>query len=161
MQIHLFRHAERENTGIENPPLSKRGKEQATALRAAIEKGVLSKPGRLYVSPKLRAQQTFLPVAEGLGVEMQMTPELDERQNSESGSQFSARVRRFLGFLEKQTGVLYVCTHLDWIEEALINIPSPEDLLSEKYQAWAPAQFIEFEVQEGLWIIHRSGRITG
>jgi broad specificity phosphatase PhoE len=159
MQILLFRHAERENTGLENPPLSVRGQHQAQAIKSGVSKGTLPHPSRLYVSPKIRTHQTFGPAAEWTRLELQLTPELDERQNSESASQFAARVRRFLSFLEKQTGVIYVCTHLDWIEEALIAIPSPEDLSAEKFQAWAPAQYIEFDLQEGLWLVLKSGRM--
>ena len=159
MQILLFRHAERENTGIENPPLSARGQKQAMQIRTLIEKKSLPNPGRIFVSPKIRTQQTLFPLAELAKVEMQMTPELDERQTSESSSQMTGRVRRFLSFLERQNGVLYVCTHLDWIEEALIAVPSPQDLLAEKFQAWAPAQFIEFDIQEGLWHLQKTGRV--
>ena len=159
MQILLFRHAERENTGIENPPLSARGQKQAQQIRALLEKKSLPTPNKIFVSPKIRTQQTFSPLSEYSKIELQMTPELDERQTSESSSQMTGRVRRFLSFLERQSGVLYVCSHLDWIEEALIAMPSSEDLLAEKYQAWAPAQFIEFDVHEGLWHLQKSGRV--
>lgn len=159
MQILLFRHAERENTGVENPPLSARGQKQAQMLGLRFQSGAFPRPLKIFVSPKIRTHQTLQPLAELAGTDLQLTPELDERQNSESAAQFIQRVRRFLTFLEKQTGVIYLCTHLDWIEEALIAISSSEDLLSEKYQAWAPAQFIEFDVQDGLWHVHASGRI--
>ena len=159
MQIFLFRHAERENTGTENPPLSSRGHGQAQELAQQLRKKNFPAAQKIFVSPKIRTHQTFIPFADAIGIELTMTPELDERQNSETGSQFTTRVRRFLSFLERQNGVIFVCTHLDWIEEAMIAIPSETDLLSEKYQAWSPAQFLEFDIQEGLWHVLRAGRI--
>jgi broad specificity phosphatase PhoE len=159
MQIFLFRHAERENSGAGNPPLSARGLKQAQELARLRESGVFPPAGKVLVSPKVRTHQTFGPLADGLGLEMVMTPELDERLSAESASQFASRVKRFVGYLERQTGVLYVCTHLDWIEEAMMVIPSDTDLLAEKFQAWSPAQFIEFDVREGLWQVLKSGRI--
>ncbi|MFN7727877.1 MAG: SixA phosphatase family protein [Bdellovibrio sp.] len=159
MQIFLFRHAERENSGAGNPPLSARGLKQARELAKLRESGAFPPAGKVLVSPKIRTQQTFAPLAESLELQLAMTPELDERLSSESASQFASRVKRFLGYLERQTGVLYVCTHLDWLEEAMIVIPSDTDLLAEKFQTWAPAQFIEFDVREGLWQVLKSGRI--
>lgn len=159
MQIYLFRHAERENSGQGNPPLSSRGFKQAQELARQQAAGLFTKPGKLLVSPKVRTQQTFSPLAESLGVELVMTPELDERLSSENASQFAARVKRFLAYLERQSGVIYVCSHLDWIEEAMIAIPSDTDLLAEKFQAWAPAQYTEFDVREGLWLVLKTGRV--
>lgn len=159
MQICLFRHAERENSGISNPPLTRRGHGQAFELAQKIQRNELPAPTRMFVSPKIRTHQTFLPSSELFSVEMTLTPELDERNNSETADQFRKRIQRFLNFLEKQQGVIFACTHLDWIEEALALIPLENSLPAESNQAWTPAQFLEFEVQDGLWQITKTGRI--
>ncbi len=160
MQLLLFRHAERANSGTADPTLSSRGLAQAEALGERLTQKILPAPTRMLVSPKTRSRQTFEPAAAKLRLELQMMPELNERQKSETAPQFTERVRRFLAFLERQNGILYACTHLDWIEEALLAIPSNEDLLAEKHQAWVPAQFLEFDLQEGLWFVVNSGRIS-
>ncbi|MEZ0393171.1 MAG: phosphoglycerate mutase family protein [Pseudobdellovibrionaceae bacterium] len=149
----MFRHAERENTGSSNPPLSSRGLLQAEKLLEEIDLNVLPRPSKLLSSPKLRAQQTFLQIQNKLGVEIQILSELDERHNFESIENFSKRVKRFLNLMETQNGVQFFVTHLDWIEEALRLIHSDTDLLSERYQSWLPAQSMEFEIHDRLWVL--------
>ena len=149
----MFRHAERKNTGSSNPPLSSRGLLQAEKLLEEIDLNVLPRPSKLLSSPKLRAQQTFLQIQNKLGVEIQILSELDERHNFESIENFSKRVKRFLNLMETQNGVQFFVTHLDWIEEALRLIHSDTDLLSERYQSWLPAQSMEFEIHDRLWVL--------
>lgn len=148
----MFRHAERENSGSPNPPLSVKGHLQAAKLVEDIDLTILPRPTKLLSSPKLRAQQTFQQIQDKLGVDIQIQEDLDERQNSESVDAFRKRVRKFLDTLERQAGVIYFVTHLDWIEEALSIIASDTDLSHNRYQAWLPAQSIEFEIHNGLWI---------
>jgi broad specificity phosphatase PhoE len=155
MRILMFRHAERENTGSSNPPLSLRGLLQAKKLVEEIDMNLLPRPTKLFSSPKLRAQQTFQQIQKKLGVDIQIQAVLDERHNFESAAQFSARVKKFLHFLATEKGTAFIVTHLDWIEEALRLIPSETDLLRDEYQAWQPGQSIEFEIQDELWIFQK------
>jgi len=151
MRVLMFRHAERENSGSSNPPLSARGLKQAQKLVEEIDLTILPRPTKLLSSPKLRARQTFQQIQDKLGVEIQIHPDLDERHNFESADLFVRRIQRFLSYLEQNPGVIFFVTHLDWIEEALRLIPSEADLTSEKFQSWLPAQSMEFEIHDRLW----------
>jgi len=152
MRILMFRHAERENSGSSNPPLSLRGLKQAEKLVEEIDLAILPRPTKLLSSPKLRAQQTFQQIENHIGTPLAVHPDLDERMSSETAEFFTRRVQRFLNSFEGQTGVIYFVSHLDWIEEALRLIPSDADLLQDRYQTWLPAQSLEFEIQEGMWL---------
>jgi phosphohistidine phosphatase SixA len=151
----MFRHAEKENSGTSNPPLSLGGLNQARKILEEMDLQQLPRPTKLFSSPKLRAQQTFQQVQDKLGVPLQIHPDLDERHNFESHALFSRRVQNYLLGLEYQPGVVYFVTHLDWIEESLRLIHSDTDLVQDRFQAWSPAQFIEFEVHDRLWIFHQ------
>lgn len=151
MKLLLFRHAERENIGQGNPRLTARGQKQASLLANLINQGKLPKATRMMVSPRIRTHMTFEPAARELSLNLQERIELDERQSSEQASQFHSRVENFLNACAREPGVTYLCTHLDWIEEALILIPSDSDLLKPQYQTWAPGQHMVFEIIDGLW----------
>lgn len=155
MRILMFRHAERENSGNSNPPLSLRGLRQARKILEDIDQQELPRPNKLFTSPKLRAQQTFLEIQDKSGLPLQIIPDLDERHSFESQTLFSRRVQNFLTSLEQQPGVVYFVTHLDWIEEALRLIHSDTDLVQDRFQAWNPAQFIEFEIHDRLWVFQQ------
>ena len=148
----MFRHAERENSGSSNPPLSARGLQQAQKLVEEIDLTILPRPTKLLSSPKLRAQQTFQQIENHFGIPLQVHPDLDERQSSEPAELFTRRVQRFLNSFPGQAGVIYFVSHLDWIEEALRLIPADADLLHDRYQSWLPAQSLEFEYQDGIWL---------
>ena len=163
-KVFIFRHAERENTGTDNPPLSLRGHSQALALVRMINERSFAKPTRLFCSPKLRAVQTLFPCAQSFSLPLTERRELDERQTTENASQFSQRIQTQLSWLESSGGhsqspVTFVVSHLDWIEEALTFIPSDTDLLKTEYQAWSPLQFLGFEISDGLWKLSQQGRV--
>lgn len=163
MHIVLFRHAEKENAGISNPPLSSRGWLQAEKLLEKINRREILRPTRLWASPKGRTQQTLQKVSAFFSVEIQIIGDLDERKSSEVHAHFQARIRRFFHSVEKQaqenqSAVIYCCSHLDWIEEALPMIPSTTGFSREDL-TWAPGQFLIFEIHDELWTIVKSGRI--
>lgn len=163
MHVVLIRHAERENSGTSNPPLSTRGWLQAEKLLEKINRGEMLRPTKLWASPKGRAQQTLQKVSAFLNSEIQVIADLDERQNSENFSHFQARIRRLFHSVEKQgqenqNAVLYCCSHLDWIEEALPLIPTPTDFPADE-MLWSPAQYLAFEIHDELWTVVQSGRI--
>lgn len=91
---------------------------------------------------------------------MQIQKDLDERQSSETIEQFQKRIKKFIQSCESQTGVIYLCSHLDWIEEACYLIPSETDLMQEKYQAWQPCTYMDFDVQDGLWLLNSFGSVS-
>ncbi len=152
MRVLMFRHAERENTGSPNPPLSIRGLKQAVRLAEEIQADRLPRPDRLYCSPKIRTYQTFYQVHKSCGVELNTLADLDERKGSESMGQFELRVQKFLQFVESQPGITYFVTHLDWIDEALLRIQADVDLSQDPFQSWPPGKGAEFEVHDGLWM---------
>lgn len=157
MRLVLFRHAERESTGGANPTLTRRGIDQAEKILAAVKSQRLPNPQQLMVSPRLRTQQSLGPLSLELKLPLQILPELDERQNAESAFQFTQRVQNFLQRCAQTQATLFMCTHLDWVEEALRWIPSDSDLLQPLYQSWQPSQFMSFQVEGGLWTLQEFG----
>lgn len=159
-QVYLFRHAEKESTGTGNPPLSLRGQSQALHLVQNIRDQKLPKPDRLLSSPKLRAIQSFFPCSQAFSLTVSEIKELDERQNSESAEQFSQRVRTQISWLSAvPQGVTFLVTHFDWVEEALIFIPSDTDLQKDEFHSWSPLRFIGFSIDDGLWKIEQQGKL--
>jgi broad specificity phosphatase PhoE len=142
MQVFMFRHAERENTGSSNPPLSRRGLLQSQKLADMVANQILPSPSKCFSSPLLRAKQTFAK----LNTEVIIAEDLIERQSSETATQFRKRVQRFLQSLETLKGVVFFVTHLDWIEEALIFMDTDFSI-----EHWPPAQAAEFELNDGHW----------
>lgn len=161
MQFVLFRHAEKSSVGAQNPGLSPRGLAQAQRITELTNEGQLPTPTRLLASPLLRAQQTLLPVAENFKKTLEIINDLNERQNSESHDQFRHRIQRFLRWVETQTGLFYVCTHLDWLDEAMTLITADVNLNQDRYSHWAPAAHICFDINEsGLWVVEKQGEIA-
>ncbi len=159
MRIYLFRHAERDSFGATDPSLSSRGQLQAEKILSMIRSNEMDRPDRLWVSPRKRSQQTFSFLSQHLTLEASIIPALDERQNSESAYGFNQRVRRVISDVASIHGTTFVCSHLDWIEEALPIIPCTEELLSFEYQAWEPGRHMIFDIEEGLWHLRRFGGI--
>lgn len=151
MQVLIFRHAERMHAHSDDPPLSPKGQKQAHGLPSLIEQFQFPTPSKIICSPKVRAIQTMEPLAEKLNIPLQIQNDLNERQNSEHADVFSKRIKRFIDYIENQSGIIFLVSHLDWIEEALIQIPSDTNLNTAKYQTWPPGQSIEFEIVDGLW----------
>jgi phosphohistidine phosphatase SixA len=161
MKLVLFRHGEREKGGDSNPPLSGRGIKQANKLAVLVQEGKLSSPHRLLCSPRLRTQMTFAAVAKEMAAPIQALSELDERQNSESAEQFQRRVKNFLLQQNQLPGVAYLCTHLDWLEAAMFEIPCDTDLSQDRYMSsWLPGHFMIFEVNGDLWHLEKMETLT-
>lgn len=159
MKLFLFRHAEKEmSQGFatrNNPSLSKNGHHQAQKIVEMIEalsaKDPAVKPEMILSSPKIRAVQTLTPLAEKFGIKVQLSEELFERHHEESGAEFINRVKGFLEWLETLNKTVYVVTHFDWLDAAMIAIPCDTNLNSAEYQHWSPAQSMEFEIKNELW----------
>ncbi len=160
MQFFLFRHAEKERSFSVDPSLSSRGLNQALALAQLVTDGELSKPTVLLSSPKLRAQQTFQPLAKDLQLRVQITPDLLERQSQESSLQFVKRIKSTIAQVEKLSGVIYAVTHYDWIEDFLTVVSSDTDFYEGAYHSWPSGQLMEFEIKDGLWQLNNFRNLT-
>lgn len=159
MLVLLFRHAERLSSMREDPPLSPRGMEQAQSLSELVLQKKFPLPTRILSTPKIRGIQTLEKLAERQKIPLQIHRDLDEKASSEHSEIFSKRVKKMLESLSNLGGTVYVVTHLDWLEEAMIHIPSDTNLNTPPYQGWSPGQGIEFEVVDGLWTHVKQRRI--
>jgi len=163
MRVYLLRHGERQNSrslaGPSDPGLSARGLRQAQAIAAKVESGEWDKPDRILCSPKIRSQHTLAPLSLQSSCSLQILPSLDERTSEETAPQFTIRVRKLLYDLESLPGVNYLCSHHDWIEEAMISIPSSTELLNSQYHIWEPGSFMIFDLVDGIWELRKAGGI--
>lgn len=150
MKIYLFRHGEKVLAFHQNPELSPAGTAQALSLVEKVQSSELPRPTQLWASPKLRAQQSFLPLAARLDLPLQTLSELDERTHDENREHFRRRIQEVLNTFSAQDGVLFICTHSDWIEEALTLLPSETDLY-EKYPHWHPLQYLGLQTRDELY----------
>lgn len=160
MSVYLFRHGDRTSrTPDAEPELSGTGLLQADHLRAWVARGTLPAPTRLWVSPRHRAQQTFTPLAESLGISLEVLPELDERTPRESAVRFRERVNHLLDRARAVNGMLFLCSHFDWLEEAITLIPADEDLAANAGPLWAPGSFVGFDTEDDLWHVRQKGQL--
>jgi broad specificity phosphatase PhoE len=160
MKLLLMRHAERESLAHGTPLLTERGAQQAESLQRLTLSGRLPKPSKLWASPQIRTQMTLTPTATSLGLSVQVKGELDERHHPEAAQDFRQRVQKFLLFCALQETTIFLCTHLDWLEMAMLEIPSDTDLLQRKFQSWPPGQHMLFSIQDGLWHLEEFGGLN-
>lgn len=160
MKLYLFRHAEKASLFHPDPQLSALGMQQATALLKKVQNSELPRPDQLWVSPRLRAQQSFQALAEGLNIPLQTHAELDEKFASENRHQFRERIDQVLLKAQGQTGVLYVCSHYDWLEESLQLIPCTTDLMHEIHSHWSPLQYVALQYSNNIYSFIESKQVT-
>jgi broad specificity phosphatase PhoE len=154
MNVYLFRHGQKGFSPLAEPDLTDDGHKQAAVIAERIRSGTFLPGTQFLVSPRLRAQSTLRPAALFCKVTPKIAKALDQREGFESTEQFRSRIADFIRTLEKsytKTDTVYLCTHHDWIEEALSLIPADIDLLDSKYWSWSSAQFAQFKVTNGLW----------
>lgn len=159
MKLSLFRHAEKQSDWTYDPVLSPYGEKQALKLSQNVQSNLLPRPDQLYVSPKKRAQATFAPLSKDLKIPLAVQLALDEKHKGEDSGSFRLRVQNYLkGFNKTTSETVYLCTHMDWLEEALSLIPCDTDLsqLSDFY--WAPAAYLHFEIRN-IWHLQSWGHI--
>lgn len=181
MLVYIFRHGDRNQQSLMDfsvedtrgppgslhavdaePDLSAMGRNQADYLRTWVERGTLPKPSRLWVSPKRRAQNTFLPLSQAQQIPLEIIKELDERSSRENMKDFRERVIRCLqkaAHTALQKEVLFLCSHYDWLEDAITWIPSSEDLAMDGNPLWAPGAYVGFEIQNDEWILKQKGQL--
>ncbi len=149
MKFVLFRHAQKGLTPYTDPELTAEGHLQAAALPGQIKQNLLPTPTHIWASPKIRTTQTLKSLADEAKIRIQISDLLDQRESHESLPEFRHRVQSFLSSFEANTTeeIHFVCTHYDWIEEAMALIKSDKDLKSFEFSHWAPAQFVIFEIK--------------
>ena len=150
MVLILLRHAERFSGA--DPDITDRGKAQALHfcrwLQDRVEQG---QKVSLYASNKKRTQQTLAPIATALNLDINVEEDLDELKADENNSTFYARTEQALNrCLEKDCDFLIACSHIDWLENAVLSLPS--DLSApEQMPLLSPCELHEFHSQNGIW----------
>ena len=161
MKVYIFRHAEKARALDSDPDLTDYGHQQAQHLAQAVAKGLLDSPTLLVASPKRRAQSTLRPLAQELGLDLKSDARLYERENGESLEAFKKRIRDFLHEVEQQKiNCLFLCSHYDWVVEAMGIIPSETDLGAPAFMHWSPCQYASFKVEDGLYHLLAHNRIV-
>jgi phosphohistidine phosphatase SixA len=160
MKLYLFRHAEKASPFHPDPSLSDSGMQQAMALLEKVKNAELPRPTHLWVSPRLRARQSFQALSNGLQLPFQIFEGLDEKMGGENRHQFRERIDKILQNASTQTGVLYICSHYDWLEESLQLIACDTDLMHEIQSHWTPLQYVGLQLKENTFEFLESKRIT-
>lgn len=163
MNVYLFRHGQKGSSPISEPDLTEFGHQQARTIAERIRLGEFLPGSHFLVSPRLRAQSTLRAAALYCKVSPRIEKTLDQREGYESAEQFRTRIAGFVSSLEKlhkPDDTVYICTHHDWIEEALSIIPADTDLLDSKYWSWNPAQFAYFKINNGLWELKKFDKVA-
>ncbi len=151
MKIYLFRHAEKASHFHPNPSLSERGHGQAEKLLSKVRNSELPKPTALLASPMKRAQQSLTPLSTHMALPLVTDHLLNERQTHENSAAFLKRIHEFWQKASLHDGVIYACTHSDWIDEALPLIPSEKDLVRAVLQPWMPLQYVALHYENDLF----------
>lgn len=160
MQIVLLRHAQKGLTPFSDPELTAEGHAQAQGICRFVESKQLPTPTHLWGSEKIRTRQTLEPIEKTYLLTFQQTDSLDLRGNNESSSEFRQRIQKFLNSFQdnhSKNETHFICTHYDWIEEAMTLINCDKDLNSFEFSHWAPGQFLHLLVTDSLWKFVKKG----
>lgn len=147
MLVVLLRHAHR--LGMGDTGLSGQGQQQSQDLATLLDRGEIPKPTRILTSPKRRARETIEPLASVAKLPIKSEAALDERIDGETPSRFQIRVSDFWDHLShlKETEVVYLCSHLDWLEASGSVVPNLANM------AYENARPILISFNEGKWNI--------
>lgn len=163
MNLYLFRHAQKAMDFSGDPDLTPEGHAQASKLLDKVLKKDLLTPTELWVSPKKRTQSTFRPLSQHFGLELQGQEALFEQMSDENLTHFRARIQRTFELMaqKKSNDVIYLCSHYDWVVEAMAIAPCDTDLTTSEYSHWSPCQYIHFDVRpDGVFELKEFKRIT-
>lgn len=141
-----------------DPSLSQVGKTQALQLRRLLEVGKLPRPASLFCSPRRRTQETFAELSSHLAIPLQILPDLLERGSHESARDFAARVQTGIGKIESFSRPVFLCSHMDWLMEAMILIPDTGSVPLTSLH-WPPGGYVAFDFNQGLWKSTMEGQI--
>lgn len=162
MKLVLFRHATRSPYDAGDSSLSVHGHAQAEALPTQLSpNGALPVPTRLLVSPKRRAKETFTPLSRATELPLEIEKRLDERRQNESGTEFKNRIVALVDELAKRSAAsdcVFLCSHLDWLEAAMIHLPHDLSEL-EASVGWSAADFKIFKLEDGIWKSKGKGHV--
>lgn len=166
MDVVLFRHAKKGMLPFEDPGLTPEGLMQSERLPDIVNKYNLPAAAALWASEKIRTHQTFQGLASTFKLNTETKAELNLRSESESQNMFQQRVKILIDELTLSAcndlqSCIYLCTHYDWIEEAMAIIPSDKNLLTFEFNSWAPAQFVHFKITKSpastIWKFMKKG----
>jgi broad specificity phosphatase PhoE len=149
MIILLFRHGHKVFSVDNDPPLSPKGFEQAQHLNQLIAENKIPLATHCWVSDKKRTLQTLEKAIEQHQMITHKKSDLNYREGDENTAQFRSRIQKFLRELSaraKESEIHYICTHYDWIEEAMTLIDCDKDLRSYEYASWSPGQYLVFDL---------------
>lgn len=149
----FMRHGAR---SFEGDSLSVEGKHQAALLSKTLLAKKVPLPFQLESSPKMRTQATLAPLATELGLRVQIDRRLDERSGGESEADFEVRVKEFLIDCDEwakhqpKISARLLCSHLDWLEAAVLFITSDENDF-ERSEPWPPLAIRAYNYEGGIW----------
>ncbi len=149
MVIFIFRHGHKAFSIDNDPPLSPKGFEQAMYLNQLIADKKIPLATHCWVSDKKRTFQTLEKVIDQHQLIAHKKSDLNYREAKENTVQFRQRIQKFLRELStraKESEIHYICTHYDWIEEAMPLINCDKDLGSYEYASWSPGQYLAFDL---------------
>lgn len=154
MKIILLRHGNRDLSMTSDGGLNQIGKDLALSLHSRLQpNGDLFMPTHLIASPKKRAQETLTPLSKSLNFPLKTDKGLDERQLNETSTEFRVRVKKYLEILPtqfKMSDVVYLCTHADWLEDAMIAMPSDMPTMVAE-SGFACGEHRAFEFNGEIW----------
>ncbi|MFN3454496.1 MAG: histidine phosphatase family protein [Pseudobdellovibrio sp.] len=164
MTIILIRHGHKAMQPADNPTLSPKGYEQSHKLLTYVKNNQLPAPTHCFFTDKIRTYETLQEIIKVYQPKTELKTDLNLHHHLETSLQFRQRVQKcinYFTFLSSQPElhhqIIYLCTHYDWIEEAMSIIDCDQNLNSFEYVSWAPAQFIEFEIIDHIWHIKSKG----
>lgn len=152
----LMRHAARDFSA---DGLSAEGLRQADQLKCHLEALKLPLPFKIESSPKLRTQATLRFLAHYSQKNTAVDPRLDERNAGETADDLIARVEAYLAECaawavnsksNAHENVRLACSHLDWLEEAVLRLDSDENDF-ERSEPWPPLAIRGYVFSEGIW----------
>jgi phosphohistidine phosphatase SixA len=162
MKIYIFRHAQKAMDFSGDPDLTTDGHNQASTLLDLVLKKEIAQPTQLWVSPRKRTHSTFRPLSEQFKLPLTNQEDLLEQHGDESLQIFRRRISNTLEKAsEAKNEVIFMCSHYDWVIEAMTLIPSETDLTEDRFQHWTPCQCVGFEVQsDGMYKFIELKRIS-
>lgn len=148
MKIYVFRHAQKAMDFSGDPDLTVEGHAQASKLVDKVLKSELPTPTEIWSSPKKRSLSTLRPLAEHLNIPLHADDVLLEQKSDETLQDFRKRISQLFDTLsDTKDRVIFLCSHYDWVVEAMALVNCNDDLTSADFSHWTPCQHVGFELQ--------------
>ncbi len=150
----IVRHAHRDiEVHSDNNGLSDKGKEQVQKLIPFARKRLKDERPVFLSSPKKRCIETLTPIAKAFGEKVEIDDLLTE-QGSMSTYAFEEHIEMFLDrFKFEGPDVLVICTHGDWIPEAVQKLTGQSVAL--KKAGWCEIEY-ESGHAELTWLMQKA-----